>query len=152
MCTQATEYDGEWSWSKMHGQGCFKFSNGDVYRGTFKDNQRHGQGTCRAVNGDVYQGEWRFGLQHGRGRWETKDGMIYDGEWKVNKLIVLLLIVVRTNANTRRKIEHMAQVSLLSRMAKNGTAFFMRCLLLTFFACWHSTGPKEREKRREGGP
>ena len=86
MRTQATEYDGEWSWSKMHGQGCFKFSNGDVYRGTFKDNQRHGQGTCRAVNGDVYQGEWRFGLQHGRGRWETKDGMIYDGEWKVNKL------------------------------------------------------------------
>jgi hypothetical protein len=85
MCTQGTEYDGEWSWSKMHGQGCFTYSNGDVYRGTFKDNQRHGKGTCRAVNGDVYEGEWRFGLQHGRGLWETKDGMIYDGEWKENR-------------------------------------------------------------------
>ena len=83
ICAQGTEYDGDWSWSKMHGQGCFKYSNGDVYTGTWKDNQRHGIGTCRAVNGDLYEGEWRFGLQHGRGRWETTDGTIYDGEWKV---------------------------------------------------------------------
>eukprot|EP00802_Teleaulax_amphioxeia_P001651 Tamp_01653.p1 GENE.Tamp_01653~~Tamp_01653.p1 ORF type:complete len:581 (-),score=119.93 Tamp_01653:3198-4940(-) len=85
ICAQGTEYDGDWSWSKMHGQGCFKYSNGDVYTGTWKDNQRHGIGTCRAVNGDLYEGEWRFGLQHGRGRWETTDGTIYDGEWKENK-------------------------------------------------------------------
>lgn len=43
----------------MHGRGVFKFSNGDMYDGDWKDNYMHGRGIFKYADGSSYEGEWK---------------------------------------------------------------------------------------------
>ncbi len=36
-------------------------SNGHVYNGEYKDGIRHGQGVYKWADGKIYEGEWRDG-------------------------------------------------------------------------------------------
>ncbi len=41
-----TRYDGSWVKGKKSGQGRFRFHNGDVYEGEFRDDDVHGERAC----------------------------------------------------------------------------------------------------------
>jgi hypothetical protein len=43
----------------MHGRGVFKFANGDMYDGDWKDNYMHGRGFFKYADGSSYEGEWK---------------------------------------------------------------------------------------------
>ena len=62
-----------------------KYSNGDEYKGEFKDGIRHGQGTYTWKNGDEYKGEWKDGIRHGLGTDSYADGEKYEGQFKDGK-------------------------------------------------------------------
>ena len=46
---------------KRNGQGACKYSNGDSYKGQWKDDDRDGQGICKYFNGDRYEGQFKNG-------------------------------------------------------------------------------------------
>ena len=39
-------------------------TDGDIYRGEWKDNKTHGKGEYRHANGATYEGEWQYDKQH----------------------------------------------------------------------------------------
>lgn len=115
--TGTAVYDGEYnSYGEKHGQGEMRWSNGDVYKGSFVDdvrqghgtltfaatnpteadggeyagdwtaNQMHGNGTRRYPNGDLYVGEYVSGKRHGEGRFYYANGDLFWGQWKGNHM------------------------------------------------------------------
>ena len=40
------------------GTGTLYYTNGDTYKGMFKDSKFHGHGTYRYADGQVYIGDW----------------------------------------------------------------------------------------------
>jgi hypothetical protein len=59
-------YTGEFSNSKMHGQGEIVYSNGDKYKGQFAKHVMHGHGE-HTTSAFKYVGEYRDGNKHGLG-------------------------------------------------------------------------------------
>jgi hypothetical protein len=53
-----------------------KMTNGDVYRGNFKNDVRNGMGYCQFKSGALYKGEWRDDKPHGA-------GILYSGKNEV---------------------------------------------------------------------
>ena len=47
--------------------------------------KREGKGIFKWRDGRVYEGEWREGKQHGLGIFTSKDGLVKRGEWKYGK-------------------------------------------------------------------
>ena len=50
-----------------HGYGIYRWADGSVYYGEYKENKRDGQGYQRWANGDEYCGEYKNDMQHGEG-------------------------------------------------------------------------------------
>ena len=68
---------------QYHGRGVYRYADGNVYEGEWKDDKMHGRGVFRYADGDVYEGEWEDGKMHGRGVFRYPDGSIaHDGQWK----------------------------------------------------------------------
>lgn len=44
--------------------------------------KKEGNGVYKFLNGKVYDGAWKNGLQHGKGKIILPSGEIYEGEWK----------------------------------------------------------------------
>jgi len=49
------------------GLGKYTYSNGDIYKGEWKQNQADGKGIMIYVNGETYEGEWKENKKHGKG-------------------------------------------------------------------------------------
>ena len=49
----------------INGQGTYKYPNGEVYEGEWKDRKRNGRGTNKYPNGEVYEGEWQDDKKNG---------------------------------------------------------------------------------------
>ena len=62
--------------------GTYRWSNGDIYKGSFKDHVVHGQGTYNWALGDKYVGEWKDGFIHGQGTLIFSNGDKYVGKFK----------------------------------------------------------------------
>ena len=43
----------------------FKWHDGDVYEGDWKEDKRTGKGICKYQNGDVYEGDFLNNNKHG---------------------------------------------------------------------------------------
>ena len=43
------------------------YTNGNNYKGNFIRGKAEGVGIFRWANGEVYEGEWKDGLKHGKG-------------------------------------------------------------------------------------
>ena len=76
-CADKGVYVGEKKDGKRHGQGKFKWSDGDKYVGEFKDGKPHGQGTLTFPDGRKYVGEWKDGKKHGYGTLTYLNGEKY---------------------------------------------------------------------------
>ena len=83
--TNGDIYEGEFKNDKFEGKGLFRFVNGSTYQGDFKDDKREGRGIFRFANGDVYQGEFKDGKREGKGIYKFVNGSVYDGEYKADK-------------------------------------------------------------------
>ena len=74
------------SWFKcLTGKGVYKFSNGDIYDGDWKNDVRDAQGTQIYVNGDIYNGKWKDDMKNGQGTFTYINGDIYTGEFLNDK-------------------------------------------------------------------
>ena len=57
------------------------YSNGDVYKGNFKDGKESGNGTMRYKNGNVYTGSFKNGLPNGQGTLTYANGTKQTGSF-----------------------------------------------------------------------
>ncbi|MCP4319439.1 MAG: hypothetical protein GY789_26490 [Hyphomicrobiales bacterium] len=57
-------------------------SDGQRYRGEFRDGLFHGTGRLSNGGHQIYSGQWRNGLPHGSGKYRYPAGHIYDEAWK----------------------------------------------------------------------
>lgn len=70
----------------FNGNGTFKFDNGDVYDGSFRDGQPNSsKGKYEFANGDFYEGSFVNGKREGSGKYVWKNGGVYIGMWKGDK-------------------------------------------------------------------
>jgi len=75
-------YVGQWKDGIQNGQATYKFSNGDVYEGQYKDGKMNGQGTYKFSKGEVYVGQWKDSEKNGQGTYKYSDGTTYTGQFK----------------------------------------------------------------------
>ena len=67
----------------QEGRGIYKFRNGDIYEGDYKNGERTGEGVFTFANGDVYKGSFLKGEQSGQGTFIWKKcGRLH---WKLEK-------------------------------------------------------------------
>lgn len=53
----------------MEGYGVYKWRNGNVYDGYWKQNKKDGQGKMTFLEEEkVYEGQWKEGYKHGKGK------------------------------------------------------------------------------------
>lgn len=60
----------------------YRWPNGDVYAGFWKDGMMHGFGTLKWANGDSYEGNWAEGRIEGKGKKvKLETGVVEEGEY-----------------------------------------------------------------------
>ena len=69
-----------------NGQGSYRFANGMLYDGSWKDGKFDGKGTLRTKEGLIFKGRFRDGLFDGPGRLRWPNQTVYDGLWKAGKM------------------------------------------------------------------
>jgi hypothetical protein len=79
-------YVGQFKDGKQNGTGTNKWSNEDVYKGQFKDGYINGQGTYKWSNGAVYVGKWKDSEMNGQGTYTNINGVESEGIWVDGKL------------------------------------------------------------------
>lgn len=79
------KYSGYWLDELPHGEGTMNYTNGDVYKGSFKQGLHDGYGIFAEADGIRYEGDWVNGKRHGKGKTMWSDGHIYEGQYLNNK-------------------------------------------------------------------
>lgn len=80
-------YTGFFKNGVMH-LGSYSFSNGDLYKGMFNEKgEMHGQGRYFYGQGGYYGGEWKNGKFDGKGYYHDKNYEQQIGEWKKGVLV-----------------------------------------------------------------
>ena len=74
-------YKGQWKDGFLHGQGIYKWKDGTVYDGQWKDGKKNGQGTEKWVDKAVYVGQYKDGFLHGEGTYTNPNGEKFSGTW-----------------------------------------------------------------------
>ncbi len=64
-----------------NGSGYYKYDDGSVFVGTFRDGLPEGKGTCYYSNGDRYEGSWGKNSPHGEGIMYFASGRVYGATW-----------------------------------------------------------------------
>jgi hypothetical protein len=83
-------YDGAWRQGKIHGtSGKYEFANGDKYEGAYIDGKRHGVGKYTWSRGGSYTGSWEEDRRNGFGSYQWPNSSTYRGYWKDDQLIDL---------------------------------------------------------------
>lgn len=80
-----TQYNGEFKFGQMDGQGFRAAPHGETYDGNWKENKRHGVGRQKWSNGNCYVGAWRDDKRHGYGKYTGADGKSMNGDWQDDK-------------------------------------------------------------------
>ena len=75
-------YDGTWLHGLKHGRGVMVWSSGATYAGDWWKDKMHGVGEYTAVDTTHYQGSWNCGVRQGLGRQTFPNGDVYEGLWK----------------------------------------------------------------------
>ena len=79
-----TVYEGEWKEDKINGKGKLTIPNKGTYEGDFENGEKEGQGKYTFSNGDTYYGEFLDNQFNGQGTY-TINGKSYTGTWKNNE-------------------------------------------------------------------
>jgi hypothetical protein len=74
-------YEGEVDDNSVRdGWGIYKYKNGDVYEGKFRNGVREGKGEYMYTDGSFYRGDWKNDKKHGFGTFKF-NRLEYDGLW-----------------------------------------------------------------------
>ena len=76
------QYSGCFQGDCENGSGAYKYSNGNVYNGEWKDGERNGSGDYKNSDGGVYTGQWKDDYKNGQGTFKDSDGTVYTGQFK----------------------------------------------------------------------
>ena len=98
-------YDGDWKENQMHGKGKFTWKDGREYVGEFIKDKKEGHGVFKWPDGRVYDGTWLDAKQHGTGVFTSAEGEVKTGEWLNGKRIRWTTI-----HETEETKEHIADV------------------------------------------
>ncbi len=71
-----------------NGLGTYKWSDGDTYKGEWKDGKFHGKGEYFYSNGSRFVGAYKNGKKHGEGLFIKPNGDKYEGTWELGKRTV----------------------------------------------------------------
>lgn len=71
----------EYLLERLQGQGSMRYSNGNVYQGTWEEGKPHGMGIMAFASGVVYDGAWNRGKMTGNGVLTSPSGNVYTGEF-----------------------------------------------------------------------
>ena len=74
-------YEGDYRNDLRHGKGRFLWANGESYEGDYLKDERTGKGTYNWPDGSLYKGEFLAGKRHGVGYYQSATGIVYEGEW-----------------------------------------------------------------------
>ncbi len=75
-------YEGQWKNNKMDGYGSFSFGDGRLYFGFFQNDWKSGLGSLKNQDGSSFNGFWKNDLQHGKGIiLDSKGKILAKGEW-----------------------------------------------------------------------
>ena len=66
-----------------HGYGIYRWADGNVYYGEYKQNYREGQGYYKQPNGDEYCGEWKNHKKWGEGVIK-ENGQLYRDKYEAD--------------------------------------------------------------------
>ena len=82
-------YKGQWEKGYRHGEGYYRWGNGNQYVGELEQNVMNGFGifyyAADTLNSDRYKGQWVNGIREGFGTYSWADGDQYQGEWKEDR-------------------------------------------------------------------
>lgn len=95
-------YEGAWREGKPHGKGKYEFANGDRYIGLFQEGKRHGNGVYTWKSGGQYTGAWVSDKRDGYGEFQWPNSATYRGYWKDDQIIDM---EVKTTTDTQAKPE-----------------------------------------------
>jgi len=79
--TDGSIYNGQWKEKKMHGLGVLSYANGVKYEGEFYENTFQGQGIIEYPDGTKYEGHFIAGKRHGHGTIYHLNGNFIQGNW-----------------------------------------------------------------------
>ncbi|MEP6647097.1 MAG: hypothetical protein ABJC12_08400, partial [Saprospiraceae bacterium] len=85
--TNGDIYTGSWKLNKREGVGILTTKDGLSYNGTFSDNQLNGQVKVLDSKGGYFEGNWVNGISEGDGRYITADGTSTNGSWAENGFV-----------------------------------------------------------------
>lgn len=74
-------YKGSVSNYRKNGKGLYKYSHGSKYFGYWKNDKPSGNGTFYWENGDKYKGKWSRGYRSGLGKYTWKNGSVFIGKY-----------------------------------------------------------------------
>ena len=63
----------------FNGYGKYKYANGNLYIGDFREGKPNGRGILYCANGNKYLGDWQDSWRQGRGKFIFKEGHEYTG-------------------------------------------------------------------------
>lgn len=75
-CEMYKVHKGDWV------QQVCRYSNGDIYEGSFKEGHFHGKGIFRFKDGGVYEGDFMQGQFHGEGVYTEAGAIAFEGTWE----------------------------------------------------------------------
>ncbi|MFH1050734.1 MAG: hypothetical protein V1779_07370 [bacterium] len=62
-----------------NGYGVYKFDNGSIYEGNWKNNKFNGEGKYIFLSGNYYEGQFVDGIKHGKGKYSLVEGITFEG-------------------------------------------------------------------------
>ena len=65
----------------MDGFGIYRYKEGDIYEGGFREGKKQGFGRAYFADGDSYVGNYENDKMCGRGVYKSADGDVFDGEY-----------------------------------------------------------------------
>ena len=77
-------YEGTHLKGVEHGQGCYKWVNGEEYTGEWSHGQMNGEGIYKHLD-CTYEGQFKKGQRSGRGKVTLKTGVQEEGKWSNGK-------------------------------------------------------------------
>lgn len=80
-----TVYEGEWKEDKINGKGKLTIPNKGTYEENFENGKKEGQGIYTFQNGDIYEGSFSKDKMSGQGKYTFSNGDTYYGEFLDNQ-------------------------------------------------------------------
>ena len=79
-------WEGNWKDNIIDGQATYKYSNGDIFVGLYKNGKKEGPGKMVIkCNKEIIEADWQNDMKEGKGKIYSEHGKIKIVKWKYDK-------------------------------------------------------------------